>query len=366
MQTILFLTRRCNFRCTYCYEFPPGSSTPQVDMPFEILRRTIDWALDNSGDSAGFGLFGGEPLLAWDLLVEAVEYATAKAEAVSCDVAFSLSTNGSLLTPERADFLAAHPLVVQYSLDGCREMHDIHRVTIGGKGTFAVVEKGLKELLSRNVAVDVVVVLTPENVAHLPDALAYLVFNCGADSLCLNISHSSRWDRAARVGLEDALEAAAGQLVEACRAGLSLSIDAFDEKIRTWVDGGYAAHQFCPFGEGKVAVDVGGDIYPCDRIAGDGSNRELIIGHVDTGVSLDKVVRLRKLAGRQKPGCPNCSIRGRCRHWCGCVNYEASGDVGSVSDLFCFTERLKVRLADRVAETLFAERNPAFVSRFYG
>lgn len=155
-------------------------------------------------------------------------------------------------------------------------------------------------------------------------------------------------------------------MVDYYRCGTAVSVDAFDEKIRTWVDGGYAVHQFCPFGEGKVAVDAGGEIYPCDRIASDGSNREMVIGHIDTGVSLDKVVGLRQSAGQQKRDCHSCKINGRCRHWCGCVNYEATGAVGSVSDLFCFTERLKVRLADRVAETLFAERNLPFLSRFYG
>lgn len=116
MQTVLFLTRRCNFRCTDCYEFPPGAAATQSDMAPQTLHKTIDWTIENSTDSAGFGMFGGEPLLAWDLLVEAVEYATERATDTGCDVAFSLSTNGSLITPERADFIANHPMVVQYSL----------------------------------------------------------------------------------------------------------------------------------------------------------------------------------------------------------------------------------------------------------
>ena len=55
----------------------------------------------------------------------------------------------------------------------------------------------------------------------------------------------------------------------------------------------------------------------------------------------------------------------RCVHWCGCVNHAMTGSVGDVDGLLCWIEQLRIEQADRCAEVLYAERNPAFLRRFY-
>ena len=48
-----------------------------------------------------------------------------------------------------------------------------------------------------------------------------------------------------------------------------------------------------------------------------------------------------------------------------CVNYVTSGRTDWVGEFTCFHEKLSIRVADRVAETLWEERNPWFIREFY-
>jgi hypothetical protein len=83
--------------------------------------------------------------------------------------------------------------------------------------------------------------------------------------------------------LERALWGLAGRLLDDYRAGQCVDLNLFDEKIRAHVLDRYAAADLCPFGRGKVAVDVDGVIYPCDRIAA-GGDRKTAIGSVGKGI----------------------------------------------------------------------------------
>ena len=69
MKATLFLTTSCNLRCDYCYV-----SRNSHFMPGATLAKAIDFTLRmvEPGDRLDFGLFGGEPLLNWPLVQEAI------------------------------------------------------------------------------------------------------------------------------------------------------------------------------------------------------------------------------------------------------------------------------------------------------
>jgi len=121
----------------------------------------------------------------------------------------------------------------------------------------------------------------------------------------------------------------------------------------------------CRFGDGDVAVAPSGRLYPCERLVGEDTREELRIGDVEHGI--DVGVRDRMLAQKSvvDPECAACELRGRCKHWCGCTNWETTGSLGRFSPLVCWLERSFIAEADRVASTLWAEKNPTFMRRFY-
>jgi hypothetical protein len=63
--------------------------------------------------------------------------------------------------------------------------------------------------------------------------------------------------------------------------------------------------------------------------------------------------------------CADCAARARCENRCACVNLATTGDVNRVSAVVCHHERMVIETADAAAAELFAERNPAFLARFY-
>lgn len=135
LHLVLLPTEACNFRCVYCYEeFRHKRMEPAVVRGVKNLLSRRAEALS----SLFLSWFGGEPLLAQDIMEEILVHVRGLVDqrprlAVTSDV----TTNGYLLDPARFRRLVNLGVTeFQISLDGPREYHDRYRVMSGGKGTF--------------------------------------------------------------------------------------------------------------------------------------------------------------------------------------------------------------------------------------
>lgn len=81
-----------------------------------------------------------------------VPYAEARAAQEGKKIDFSLTTNGTLLTEPMVDWLNEHRFGLTVSMDGPKAMHDANRITVGGNGTYDVVARKVRMLLSRYTA----------------------------------------------------------------------------------------------------------------------------------------------------------------------------------------------------------------------
>jgi len=129
-------TEACNFRCTYCYEdFAIGRMPESVVQGVKNLLTARAPELDN----LHLAWFGGEPLLALDVVVEIQEHVRALARAhPALSARSNMTTNAWKL--ERPVFDRLVGLGVdeyQISFDGPEDVHDRKRKRIDGKGTFA-------------------------------------------------------------------------------------------------------------------------------------------------------------------------------------------------------------------------------------
>lgn len=53
------------------------------------------------------------------------------------NVKFSITTNATLLSGEKVDWLVAHEVKLEISIDGTATFHDHHRIDKFGKGSFS-------------------------------------------------------------------------------------------------------------------------------------------------------------------------------------------------------------------------------------
>jgi len=179
------LTYACNLECAHCLSSsgrrdPRELSTAQCEAIIDELQRMQVFYV-NVG--------GGEPTIRpdfWHLLDYAVGH----------DVGVKFSTNGSRLTPERAERLAATDYVdVQVSLDGATaEVNDYVR----GPGSFQMAVQALENLAAAGFAEPKLsVVCTRHNVGQL-DEFQRLADRYGATLRLTRLRPSGRgadtWD----------------------------------------------------------------------------------------------------------------------------------------------------------------------------
>ena len=129
-QVILELTEQCNMRCRYCIynEHNEGyrNFSPKA-MTWEVAKRAVEYARDNSGDKVAVSFYGGEPLVQFELMKKTIDYSRQIIKGK--ELTFSFSTNLTLVTPEIAAYVA-----------GVEGMS-------GGKGSFEKAIQGLKYLV---------------------------------------------------------------------------------------------------------------------------------------------------------------------------------------------------------------------------
>ncbi len=98
----LMLTEECNHRCDYCFVEGKNPSNP---MNRETARAAVDFLFQRSREKAELKIlfFGGEPMLAFDLIRDIALYVEKKTAATGKKVSFDMTTNGTLFDEERSE-----------------------------------------------------------------------------------------------------------------------------------------------------------------------------------------------------------------------------------------------------------------------
>lgn len=155
----------CNLRCKYCFylqkeKFFPGKHM----MTLEVLEKMISSFLAVDMPNHSFGWQGGEPtMMGLDFFKKVVEFQQ-KFGRNGTNVSNGLQTNGTLLDDEWCKHLAEYNFLVGISIDGPPEIHDKNRLTVNGKGSHALVMKGLEAMRRNNVEFNVLTLVTSANI----------------------------------------------------------------------------------------------------------------------------------------------------------------------------------------------------------
>ncbi len=181
-------TAFCNIDCTYCY-------LPDRNNKHVIAQTTVAKLF---GELFASGWASPELTVVWHagepLVVPVDFYRQAFAEIerlrpASVRLTHSFQTNGMLIDPQWCALFRDFKVGVGVSIDGPRELHDAHRRTRSGAGTFDRTLAGIRCLRAEQVPFHVISVLSRESLS-MPDEMLAFYLSEGIDRVCFNVEES--------------------------------------------------------------------------------------------------------------------------------------------------------------------------------
>ena len=362
MKVTLSLTHKCNLACRYCYA---GRST-KPDMSPATARKCVDFGLETlpAGKNLGLGLFGGEPLLRFDLVRDITAYAYRKAAEKQKPVRINITTNGTLVTPAVIDFAADQRVDLCFSIDGPPDLHDRNRTYRNGYGSFAEVMGPLELARKRLSTMEVNAVFGPDTIMEIPRCLRFFV-DSGISVIHFNPDITATWPDYLRPRLQDVYTQIAEFYIGCYLQGHEIAVNLLDSKMLLFIKGGYAATDKCTMGDGEWGFAPSGNIYPCERFIGEDENSPFYLGNIHTGLDLERRCALQLKRGNHNPECLVCGFRKYCINWCGCTNYFMSGQSDMAAPMLCAMEQATIRAAQQVFDSLVNAGNELFTEHMY-
>ncbi len=332
----LQITQQCNLRCKYC----PYSGSyynrkhSNACMNIEIAKKAIDFYIQHSFDrrELDIGFYGGEPLIQYDMIKEAVEYARKQGEGKK--VHFHITTNATLLDMEKINFLVKNEFKIMISLDGPRELHDKNRMKTDGKGSFDKVMENVQLIWE-----------------HFPEYVKEIMFNCVVDGKedygCINDFftnydiikdiHTNFSDLVAENIKDNELLLSSEDydvayqyeifklMLNKCNLisdkEVSTIVKSYYDFIRKALKGRSVGYIYsssghpggpCIPGVHKLFVNINGDFYPCEKL--NENIKDIVIGNVESGFDFERIEAILNVGKTTQEECKNC--------WCSRYCYQ--------------------------------------------
>ena len=316
----LAIAQKCNLGCTYCYAQQGEFGDKAKSMEEQQAINAVDLLLSQAqpGAKVNLAFMGGEPLSNRAVLRSVTDYASRQAALRQVDCRFSITTNGTLLRPDDADFFEQHGFAVTVSLDGAAEQHDRLRPFKGGKGSFERIVERIAPLLAtqRHMQVSARVTVTPFNL-NLPGTLE-LFIGMGFHSVGFSpLLHAAN-------GRAEMGEAELGDMLEGMIAcGLAFEQNVLQGRRYPFMNMQNALRELqrgthrpypCGAGAGYFGVSADGELSACHRFVGDAKGA---MGSLDGGVDRARqAIWLQERHVHQQQPCSECWARYLCGGGC--------------------------------------------------
>ncbi len=171
------LTNQCNLNCGYCYfadkkyKNPDWLTIEDIEKAFDLYLKHI-----NPKRVQKISLTGGEPFLNFPLLSNSLKFAR---KSLGAKANIEIFTNGTFLSPHKAEVLLKENPMLIISMDGDKKAHDAARKFYDrkGKSVFNVVYKNIK-----NAGHDIIsqcycgVTFCGENIKRIYESIDFLLF----------------------------------------------------------------------------------------------------------------------------------------------------------------------------------------------
>jgi sulfatase maturation enzyme AslB (radical SAM superfamily) len=168
---IVFVSEACNLRCDYCKVAAMVGAPEKTPTDAGAIIRSIREVATATLGRVDVIFYGGEPLLEFG----AIDAICTELKSVSSlsRIAFSATTNGTLLNDRILDVLLRHSICVGVSIDGNPRTHDAHRVNLNGRATHSRVIDNYRALKRAGVECGPISVVT--DASRLVEVFDYFV-----------------------------------------------------------------------------------------------------------------------------------------------------------------------------------------------
>ena len=345
----LHVAHTCNLDCAYCFASQGKYHGERAVMPFEVGKQALDFLIQNSGSRRNLevDVFGGEPLMNWEVVKQLVSYARGQEGPHHTHFRFTLTTNGVLLDDEVIEFANREMDNVVLSLDGRKEIHDRLRVDRAGRGSYdrivpkfqkLVEARGGKNYYMRGTFTHANPDFT-EDVFHMADL--------GFTELSMEPVVCAPGDPAALTP-ED-LETVKGQYEILAKDMLRREKEGKPITFYHYMldlTGGpcvYKRVSGCGSGTEYMAVTPWGDLYPCHQFVGEEAYK---LGDVWQGVTNTALREsFRACNAYSRPECGDCWAKLYCSGGCAANAYHATGSIQGVYATGCELFKKRVECA---------------------
>jgi uncharacterized protein len=316
----LAIAEKCNLGCTYCYAQEGSFGSTPKNMAVEVALASVDLLIAETRphERINLAFLGGEPLVNRTVLRHATEYASARARERDQAIGFSITTNGTLVEPDDAEFFDRYGFAVTVSLDGPAAVHDRLRPFKNGRGSFERIVERIRPLLARQGRMQTTarVTVTPDNLGlrQILDELLDLGFHSvGFSPMLASPSGRGEMDRAALQAMLAAMiecgEEFERRTLIGERYAFSNVLNALSEIHR----GSHRPYP-CGAGGGYLGVSADGNLAACHRFVGDANGG---MGSIAKGIDhARKSAWLQERHVHRQSPCADCWARYLCGGGC--------------------------------------------------
>jgi len=170
---VVILSQICNLACSYCFAQESRSNEVLNKNKLQIL---IDHILLNSNrDDIKFSFMGGgEPTATWDVLEWAINYIRTK-KIKRQNINISITTNATLLSEHRIDFLKENNVHLGISFDILPDIQNTQRKFPDSTiKSFDYVDKAIKYIIDKNISFRLRTTITKKCLQLMPDMVLFV------------------------------------------------------------------------------------------------------------------------------------------------------------------------------------------------
>lgn len=345
----LHVSHDCNMRCKYCFASTGDFGGERSLMNLETAKRAIDFVVKKSGKRRNIEIdfFGGEPLMAFDVVRGTVEYACAIEKEHNKNFRFTITTNGLLLNAENILYINENMSNIVLSLDGRKEVNDRLRVLPNGSGTYdAIVEKFQKLIAGRgNKDYYLRGTFTGFNKDFSNDVLhmAKIGFkNLSVEPVVCNLSEPYALHEEDIPSIFAEYDRLTDALVDMRKRGEGVTFFHFMVDLS---QGPCVIKRVkgCGAGGEYLAVTPTGEIYPCHQFVGQQGYR---MGNVFEGEINERISKsFASVTLNSRAKCRNCWAKYYCSGGCSAANYFQNRDILEPYALGCEMEKKRLECA---------------------